>query len=39
MNFTNMPELVWKFGYIYVIVLSITVVAGILFYFKKKKYM
>lgn len=39
MNFTNMPELVWKFGYVYVIVLSITVVAGILFYFKKKKYM
>ena len=39
MNFTNMPELAWKFGYVYVIVLSIAVVAGILIYFKKKKYM
>ncbi|NBK91461.1 magnesium transporter [bacterium 1XD21-13] len=39
MNFTNMPELAWRFGYIYVIVLSIAVVAGILLYFKKKKYM
>ena len=39
MNFTNMPELAWKFGYVYVIVLSILVVAGILIYFKKKKYM
>lgn len=39
MNFTTMPELAWKFGYIYVIVLSIVVVAGILIYFKKKKYM
>lgn len=39
MNFTNMPELAWKFGYAYVIVLSIAVVTGILIYFKKKKYM
>ena len=39
MNFTNMPELVWRFGYVYVIVLSIAVVTGILIYFKKKKYM
>lgn len=39
MNFTKMPELAWKFGYVYVIVLSILVVTGILIYFKKKKYM
>ena len=39
MNFTHMPELAWKFGYVYVIVLSIAVVTGILSYFKKKKYM
>lgn len=39
MNFTHMPELAWKFGYVYVIVLSIAVVTGILIYFKKKKYM
>lgn len=39
MNFTHMPELAWKFGYVYVIILSIAVVTGILIYFKKKKYM
>ena len=39
MNFTNMPELGWRFGYLYVIILSIAVVGGILYYFKKKKYM
>lgn len=39
MNFKYMPELFWKFGYLYVILLSITVVGGILYYFKKKKYM
>lgn len=38
MNFINMPELGWRFGYIYVIVLSLAVVGGILYYFKKKKY-
>ena len=26
MNFQNMPELTWKYGYVYVIVLSITTV-------------
>ena len=39
MNFKNMPELGWRFGYLYVIILSILVVGGILYYFKKKKYM
>lgn len=39
MNFKYMPELFWKFGYVYVIVLSIMVVGLILFWFKKKKYM
>jgi len=38
MNFTTMPELGWKFGYIYVILLSLSVVGGILYYFRKKKY-
>ena len=39
MNFANMPELGWKLGYIYVIVLTLCVVGGILYYFKKKKYL
>jgi len=39
MNFTHMPELGWRFGYVYVILLSVIVVGAILYYFKKKKYM
>ena len=38
MNFTNMPELGWKFGYLYVILLCLAVAGAILYYFKKKKY-
>ncbi|MGN1318404.1 MAG: CorA family divalent cation transporter [Lachnospirales bacterium] len=38
MNFKNMPELMWKYGYIYVIVLSVLVVIICLLVFKKKKY-
>lgn len=37
MNFTTMPELTWKYGYIYTIVLSILVVIVCVLYFKKKK--
>ena len=39
MNFKFMPELDWKYGYIYVIVLSIAISAGCIIYFKKKKLM
>ena len=38
MNFKYMPELIWKFGYLYVIVLSIVVVGAILYWFKKRKF-
>ena len=38
MNFTSMPELNWKYGYIYVIVLSIAVISALIFIFKKKKW-
>jgi magnesium transporter len=38
MNFTNMPELTWKFGYIFVIFLSIATLIISLYYFKKKKF-
>ncbi len=39
MNFTVMPELHWQYGYIYVIILSVTVIIFCLMIFKKKKWM
>lgn len=36
MNFTNMPELTWRYGYLAVIVLSLTVVIFCLWLFRKK---
>lgn len=38
MNFKYMPEPGWRFGYLYVIVLSIVVVGAILYWFKKRKF-
>jgi magnesium transporter len=38
MNFKYMPELYWKYGYLFVIGLSLLVCAGMLWYFKKKKW-
>ena len=37
MNFTNMPELTWQYGYITVIMLSIIIILLCLWFFKKKK--
>lgn len=37
MNFRYMPELEWKYGYFYVIVLSLTVLSACIIIFKKKK--
>lgn len=37
MNFTNMPELTWRYGYAAVIVLSLTVVFFCLWLFRKKR--
>lgn len=39
MNFANMPELNWKYGYLYVIALNILTIGGIIFFFKQKKYL
>ncbi|MBO4947615.1 MAG: cobalt transporter [Lachnospiraceae bacterium] len=36
MNFTNMPELAWQYGYLFVVILSVTVVAVCFWVFKKK---
>ena len=38
MNFQAMPEFGWKYGYVYVIVLSVTVVTALLIIGKKKKW-
>ena len=38
MNFTNMPELSWKYGYASIIGLSILICTGMILWFKKKKW-
>jgi magnesium transporter len=39
MNFHYMPELSWKFSYPIWWIISVTLVVGMLFYFKKKKWL
>ena len=39
MNFKFMPELQWEHGYLFSISLMIVVVAGILYFFKRKKWL
>jgi magnesium transporter len=39
MNFKNMPELKWRYGYFGVWVVMVIVTGGMLFYFKKKKWL
>lgn len=39
MNFTYMPELKWKYGYLAVIVASLTISIGGIMWFKKKKWL
>lgn len=36
MNFTTMPELTWRYGYLFVIALSLITIVGCIWYFKKK---
>lgn len=38
MNFTRMPELAWKYGYLYVIGLSLVTVIGLIFIGRKRKW-
>ncbi|MCH5321297.1 MAG: hypothetical protein J1E36_06010 [Eubacterium sp.] len=38
MNFDFMPELHWRYGYVYVMLLSVFVVLGLYLWFKKKKW-
>ena len=39
MNFANMPQLQWKYGYPAVILVSVGIVAALVIYFKKKKWL
>lgn len=39
MNFANMPELSWKFGYPFSIALMVTFSGAVLWYFKRKKWL
>lgn len=39
MNFKHMPELEWRYAYPLLIVVCVLLVLGILFYFKKRKWM
>ncbi|MCI8371636.1 MAG: hypothetical protein HFI75_04435 [Lachnospiraceae bacterium] len=39
MNFENMPELGWQYGYLLFFVISVVVCVIIMIYFKKKKYL
>lgn len=39
MNFTNIPELQWKYGYLLVILLSVAITAVCLLIFRKKKFL
>lgn len=39
MNFIHMPELGWVYGYPVIIIVSVLIVAGSLFWFKKNKWM
>ena len=38
MNFSSMPEFAWKYGYIYVILLSVITVCGLVLLGRKKKW-
>lgn len=38
MNFTNMPELTWHYGYGFIILLSVAITILNILYFKKKKF-
>ena len=38
MNFANMPELQWEYGYLAVIVLSVIVCGGMIMFFRYKKW-
>lgn len=38
MNFVNIPELEWEYGYLMVWLINLGIVVGMMFYFKRKKW-
>jgi magnesium transporter len=38
MNFDNMPELHWQYGYFLVLAFMLVLLLGMIYYFKKKKW-
>jgi magnesium transporter len=38
MNFTNMPELEWKYGYIGIWIVMVSIFSGMMIYFRRKKW-
>ena len=39
MNFTHMPELAWRWGYPLVFLVSLAVTLGLIFFFKRRKWL
>ena len=39
MNFTHMPELTWRWGYLFVWIIILAVIAGMLVFFRRKKWL
>jgi len=39
MNFKNMPELYWKYGYFCVLAIMLVIMAGMLIYFRRRKWL
>ena len=39
MNFQHMPELEWRYGYFATLGIMLTVMVGMLFYFRKKRWL
>jgi magnesium transporter len=39
MNFTHMPELTWRWGYLFVWIVILAIIAGMLVFFRRKKWL
>jgi len=39
MNFTHMPELSWRWGYLFVWIIILAIIAGMLVFFRRKKWL
>ncbi len=39
MNFTHMPELTWRWGYLFVWIIILIIIAGMLVFFRRKKWL